>query len=112
MQFYAALITAAGDADAIAAVMDEHHRYMAAVDRAGKILASGPFQDTGGGPAGMIIFATPTIAEAQKLMDGEPLTARGLRTYDLRPWRVNEGTLRTAPGLADAGTSGAGGHEI
>ena len=64
---------------------------MASVET-GQILAAGPFEASTG-PASMIILATRTPGEARARMGAEPLTARGLRTYDLLPWNVQEGTV-------------------
>jgi len=97
MKYYAALITAVADQASITAAMDEHHRYMATLDEAGRILASGPFEATPTSRASMIILATGTPAEARALMDAEPLTAKGLRTYELRTWDVREGTVTRLP---------------
>jgi uncharacterized protein YciI len=93
MRYYVALITSVVDQASIAAAMDEHHHYMAAVEENGQILAAGPFEAPPDSPASMIILATATPGEARALMDAEPLTAKGLRTYELRAWDVREGTV-------------------
>jgi hypothetical protein len=42
---------------------------------------------------GMTILNVETEAQARELMDDEPLTRRGLRTYELRRWELREGRM-------------------
>jgi uncharacterized protein len=60
----------------------------------GLLFASGPFIQ----PAvlvgdGLTIPQTDTFEEARALMDIEPLIHLGLRTFDLRPWKLREGQI-------------------
>ena len=73
----------------------DHKRWAADAEAAGHFLAAGPFLDdqyryTG---SGMLIVRARTHAEADALVAADPMHARGLRTYRLVPWQLNEGRL-------------------
>jgi uncharacterized protein YciI len=72
----------------------EHLRYMNALEAKGVLWASGPFVVPGVIVGdGLTIFNVPEEADVRRLMDVEPLTSLGLRTYQIRKWELREGKI-------------------
>jgi uncharacterized protein len=72
-----------------------HKAWAAQAEADGHLFAAGPFLDpdyhyTG---SGMIIVRAKTHAEAEAIINADPMHATGLRHYKLIPWQLNEGTL-------------------
>ena len=60
----------------------------------GLLWASGPFVQPGVLVGdGLTIFRTEGLEEARKLIEDEPLTRRGLRTYEIHTWELREGKI-------------------
>ena len=67
----------------------EHLEYMA--EREDRIFLSGPLVQEGVTVGeGLTVLKTDDEAEAR---DGEPLVKRGLRRYELKLWRIQEGSM-------------------
>jgi uncharacterized protein len=72
----------------------EHLRYMNGLEEQGRLWASGPFVQPGVLVGdGLTIFNVPDEADARSLMDAEPLTKRGMRTYTIHRWELREGQI-------------------
>ena len=72
----------------------EHLSWMNEQEAAGKLWASGPFPEPGITVGdGLTIFNVGTIDEARTLMAQEPLTKRGLRTFEMHAWELREGVM-------------------
>lgn len=72
--------------------MADHLDYMA--QHEDKIFLSGPLEQAGATVAeGLTILKTTDEAEAKALMDAEPFIKKGLRRYELKLWRIQEGSL-------------------
>ncbi len=41
----------------------------------------------------MVIVRAGSLAEARKIAEADPMHARGARTFRIRPWLLNEGSL-------------------
>ena len=93
-RLWVALAKAIGSQEAISSHVANHLQWMKDMEARGKIWASGPFPKEGilvGD--GMTILDASNEAEARSLMDQEPLTKLGLRTYELYPWDLREGRI-------------------
>ncbi len=79
----------------------EHIGYLTSLAEQGKVFASGPFpmQDDSF-DLGMIILRTSSREEAKKLMQAEPMTAKGLSTYELYEWEMVIGEMSIALNLS------------
>jgi uncharacterized protein YciI len=72
----------------------DHLRYMNDLEDRGLLFASGPFVQEGGVVGdGLTILNTSDEAEARHLMENEPLTKRGVRSFELRKWELREGMI-------------------
>jgi uncharacterized protein len=72
----------------------DHLRYMNDLEDRGLLLASGPFVQEGGVVGdGLTILNTSDEAEARHLMENEPLTKHGVRSFELGKWEMREGMI-------------------
>ncbi len=75
-------------------LLDEHLRFMIELEEQGVLFASGPFTGPGGiVGTGMTILRVSTQEEAEAILREEPMHSAGLRTFDLRPWQLMEGSF-------------------
>ncbi|EAQ64289.1 hypothetical protein MED121_19469 [Marinomonas sp. MED121] len=75
----------------------DHLAYQAKQEAEGKLMFAGPLSDLSGEymeGAGMIIYRTQTLDEARKIADQDPMHLHGARTYSLRRWLINEGSMQ------------------
>jgi uncharacterized protein len=93
-RLFVALSKAVAAAEQMLPHVTEHLRYMNQLEGEGLLFASGPFVQEGVLVGdGLTILQTETIEQARAIMDAEPLTVRGFRRYDLRPWELREGRI-------------------
>lgn len=95
------------DAD-IPGTLPDHLAYQAELETAGSLAFAGPVSDETGEEMlgeGMIIYRAASLEAARALADGDPMHARGVRTYTLRRWMINEGSFTLSVGLSAKKTS-------
>jgi uncharacterized protein YciI len=78
----------------------DHLEYMIALERQGKLFASGPFGDGTMGD-GMTIVRAADDAEALDIATRDPFVVNGLRTITIRSWTVMEGSLNLTVNFSD-----------
>lgn len=49
---------------------------------------------------GMVVIRAKSLAEAKEIASRDPMHVSGARTFQVRPWFVNEGTLTVQLGFA------------
>lgn len=49
---------------------------------------------------GMVVYRAGSLAEAQAIAAQDPMHVNGARTFTVRPWLVNEGTITVKLGFA------------
>ena len=76
-------------------LLPAHLEYQIAMERDGHLFGAGPLFEEGETVpyGGMIILRARDAAEARKLADADPFHAAGLRSYTLRRWMLNEGSM-------------------
>ncbi|WP_329360750.1 YciI family protein [Streptomyces sp. NBC_01483] len=82
-------------ADVLRQHLEEHKKWLTAVEHDGRLFAAGPLldEDYRGSGSGMLILRAASRQEAQDIVDQDPFHVRGLRTYRLQPWQLNEGSF-------------------
>jgi uncharacterized protein len=91
---FVALSKAVASSEQMLPYVAEHLAYMNRIEGEGKLFASGPFLQEGVLVGdGLTILRTSTLEEARAIMQAEPLIARGMRKFDLRPWELREGRI-------------------
>ncbi len=73
-----------------------HLEYQARMEAEGVYVAAGPHweddEETWGGE-GMIVVRAKNLAEARKIAEADPMHSSGARSFRVRPWLINEGTI-------------------
>jgi uncharacterized protein YciI len=90
---YAVLTTPVVERDKIVGALPDHLKYQVSLEERGIMFAAGPLFDRDDAPprAGLIIIRANSFAEAEEIARADPMHARGLRTYTLDKWQINEG---------------------
>jgi len=75
--------------------LSEHKKWVAGLEREGRIFVAGPIlgEDYRSSGRGVLVVRARSLAEAREIFDRDPMHAKGLRTYRLYPWQINEGSF-------------------
>lgn len=95
-QLYVIFTTPANGLGPILAQMDQHMEYQMQLEAEGIMFASGPIwndAETEWTGEGMVVVRAASRAAAEKIAAQDPMHASGARTYRVRPWMINEGSL-------------------
>ncbi|MEM9394627.1 MAG: YciI family protein [Pseudomonadota bacterium] len=95
-ELYAVLSTPASSPEDVKANLQSHLAYQAEQEAKGTLFLAGPVSDESGAlmeGMGLIIYAAPSLAEARALAEADPMHKSGARTFVLRRWMINEGSL-------------------
>lgn len=85
-------------------ILPEHLAYQKQMESEGKLFMAGPLSDASGeqmSGGGMIIYRAASLEDAKSLTENDPMHAKGGRTFTLRKWLVNEGSLSISVGFAN-----------
>ncbi|CUH43362.1 YciI family protein [Ruegeria atlantica] len=107
LELYVALSTPTKAPEDVKASLPDHLAYQADLERAGKLAFAGPMSDETGEHmqgVGLIIYRADGLEAARKLAEGDPMHKSGARSFVLRRWMINEGSLNLSVGLS-TGTS-------
>ena len=78
-------------------VIAEHLEYQFMLEREGIMFAAGPLIEGGDvGPGerpGLIAIRADSLEEATAIAEADPMHSSGTRTYSIRGWRINEGSI-------------------
>lgn len=73
-----------------------HLAYQAEQEKIGSLVMAGPMSDPSGElmeGVGMIIYRADSLDAARKLAQNDPMHSSGTRTFSIRRWLVNEGSI-------------------
>lgn len=90
------------DAD-LPGTLPDHLAYQARMEQEGKLVFAGPVSDASGENLegeGMIIYRAPSLEEARSYAAEDPMHKKGVRTFTIRRWLVNEGSFSVTVGLS------------
>lgn len=80
----------------VMANLKEHLDFQIDLERRGIMFGAGPFwndtEDAWEGE-GMVIVRAGSLAEAKAIAASDPMHKSGARSYSVRPWLLNEGTV-------------------
>lgn len=77
-------------------VLPEHLEFLLGLEQEGVLFASGPLsvsEGEAGTFSGMTILRAESFDTARAIVENEPFVLRGLRTYKLLAWELNEGSF-------------------
>jgi uncharacterized protein YciI len=103
MELYVVRTKPAGNMDLVKATLPDHLAYQKLQEASGALVMAGPVSDVSGEQMqaeGMIIYRAVDLNAARALADGDPMHSTGARTYEIRKWLVNEGSLNFAVSLS------------
>lgn len=95
--------TPAEPPETIRKYLPAHLAYQSEMEKAGKLFLAGPLSDESGeemSGAGLIIYRAGSMQEARSLAAADPMHDKGGRTFTVRRWLVNEGTVSIRIGLS------------
>ena len=95
-ELYMVLSTPAGDPAKVKETLPAHLAYQAEQEAAGALFLAGPVSDETGEMmegTGLIIYRAASLEDARRIAVEDPMHAVGARTFVLRRWLVNEGSL-------------------
>lgn len=77
-------------------VLPDHLRYLASLEERGELFMAGPLMnenpETWSGD-GMLIYNVEGIERAREIAANDPLHSTGARSFIIRPWLLNDGSL-------------------
>ncbi len=107
LELYVAHSTPIKAPEYVKASLIDHLAYQAQLERAGQLAFAGPMSDETGEHMqgiGLIIYRADSLEAARKLADDDPMHKSGARSFVLRRWMINEGSLNLSVCLS-TGTS-------
>lgn len=97
MELYVYETRVAGPPEQVIENLSAHLDYQVMLQDQGIMFGAGPLQEEGAPSfppvAGMIIVRASSFDEARAIADADPMHSSGARTYTLRKWTLNEGSL-------------------
>jgi len=106
LELYVAHSTPAKAPEDVKASLPDHLAYQARLETQGALAFAGPMSDESGDEMqgmGLIIYRAESLEAARALADADPMHQSGARTYTLRRWMINEGSLQLNVGLSTKG---------
>ena len=83
--------------DDVKAVLPDHLAYQQSLEQSGALAFAGPLSDETGDHmqgTGMIVYRADSLEQAKQFADADPMHRTGTRSYTLRRWMINEGSLQ------------------
>jgi len=87
----------------VKASLHAHLAYQAELEAKGVLAFAGPMSDESGeemGGMGMIIYRADSLEAARALAAADPMHQSGARSFTLRRWLINEGSINMSLGLS------------
>ncbi|MEO9825600.1 MAG: YciI family protein [Paracoccaceae bacterium] len=80
-----------------------HLEYQGQLEDTGTLVFAGPMSDETGTQMqgmGLIIYRAASFDDARAIAEADPMHASGVRSFTLRKWMINEGSLSLNLGLS------------
>lgn len=97
LELYVVTSTPASGPDAVKDNLPSHLAYQNEQESLGNLAFAGPLSDESGEQMegmGMIVYRAESLAAATRIADADPMHKSGARSYTIRRWLVNEGSLQ------------------
>lgn len=95
-QLYAIFTRPVDGLGPVLARMEEHLAFQVDLERQGVLFAAGPMwtdtEDEWEGD-GLVVVRAGSRAEATQIAERDPMHVSGARSFTVRPWMINEGTV-------------------
>ena len=103
LELYVAITTPAKSPEDVRANLPDHLAYQAELEGKGALAFAGPMSDESGDlmqGMGLIIYRAASLEDARALAEADPMHASGARSFVMRRWMINEGSLNLSVGLS------------
>ncbi len=103
-QLYVVMTTPTKGLGPVMANLGPHLEFQVELERKGIMFGAGPFwadneEDWEG--EGMVIIRAGSLAEAKEIAASDPMHKSGARSFTVRPWLLNEGTVTVKINYSD-----------
>ena len=102
-QVYVIHTTPTDGMDKVMENIHDHLAFQRRMEDEGVYVAAGPHwaddEETWEGE-GMIVLRAKSLAHAREIAESDPMHASGARSFTVRPWLINEGTITVKVGFA------------
>jgi uncharacterized protein YciI len=95
MQLYV-ITSIANSLEKVKQVLPEHRVYLKELEERDVLFGAGPLWTDDGEyfeGDGMLIYRAASIAEANAIAQADPMHQSGARTFKIRPWLLNDGSI-------------------
>jgi hypothetical protein len=95
MQLYVVTSTA-NSLDAVKQNLAEHRAYLRSLEDQNVLFGAGPLWTDDGQyfeGDGMLIYRAESVEEATAIAQSDPMHSSGARTFKIRPWLLNDGSI-------------------
>ena len=103
-QLYVVFTTPANGMGPVMANIEAHLKFQIELEQKGIMFGAGPFwtdDEKQWQGEGMVIIRAGSLDEAKKIAATDPMHASGARTFRVRPWLLNEGTVTIKVSYSD-----------
>lgn len=76
--------------------LDAHLKFQIQLEKDGIMLGAGPFfteNECDWEGEGMVIIRADSLSHAKEIANSDPMHQSGARTFEVRPWLLNEGSV-------------------
>ncbi len=97
LELFVVISTPEKSPEEVKAVLPSHLAYQAEQEQLGNLALAGPLSDDSGEQmqgTGMIIYRASSLEAATELAGKDPMHSTGTRSFTIRRWLVNEGSLQ------------------
>lgn len=103
LELYVVESTPTGDLELLQGTLPDHLAYQKEMEAKGALVLAGPLSDETGDVmqgVGQIVYRAGSIEEARGFAEADPMHQTGARSFMLRRWLVNEGSLNVTLSLS------------
>jgi hypothetical protein len=96
--------TPIGDPDLLKATLPSHLAYQKDMEAKGALVLAGPLSDLTGEEmqgCGLIVYRAASFEDARAMAEADPMHKAGARSFTLRRWLVNEGSISVSVTLSE-----------
>ena len=95
-QLYAVFTTPTNGMGPVMENLGPHLEFQVKLERDGIMFGAGPFwadNEVDWNGEGMVLIRADSLAHAKEIANSDPMHASGARSFTVRPWLLNEGTM-------------------
>jgi uncharacterized protein YciI len=105
-QLYVVFTTPTNGLEPVMAVIKEHLAFQIDLEQRGIMFGAGPFwtdDESAWEGEGMVIIRAGSLTEAKEIAASDPMHKSGARSFTVRPWLLNEGSMTVRITYSDGG---------